>query len=108
MTSEPQSNFQLVINALTDYANLTGVDLSNNPFAENLRQYNTPDAILDLLQDREKDFKEYRDGNRSLIKSITPAVRVLHAFSSLLGEAVSLVSHIFHDPVTLAFIMPIL
>lgn len=107
MTSEPHSNFQLVINALADYANLTGVDLSNNPFAENLQQYNTPDSILDLLQEREKAFKEYRDGNRSLIKSISPAVRVLHAFSGFLGEAISLVSHIFHEPCRVGIYMPI-
>ena len=107
MTSEPHSNFELIINALADYANLTGVDLSNNPFAENLQRYNTPDAILDLLQEREKAFKEYRDGNRSLIKSISPAVRVLHAFSNFLGEAINLVSHIFHEPCCVGINMPI-
>jgi hypothetical protein len=96
MTSEPQSNFQLVVNALADYANLTGVDLSNNPFVEKLQRCNTPDAILCLLQERENAFKEYREGSRSLIKSISPAVRVLHAFSGVLGEAVGLVSYILH------------
>ena len=108
MTSEPHSNFQLVTNALADYTNLTGVDISKNPFAENLQQYNTPDAILDLLQEREKAFKEYRDSNRSLIKSITPAVRILHAFSGFLGEAISLVSHIFHELCRVGIYMPIM
>ena len=107
MTSEPHYNSQLVIDALGDYANLTGVDLSKNPFAENLQRYNTPDAILELLQEREKAFKEYRDGNRRLINSISPAVRVLHAFSDFLGEAISLVSHIFHKPFRVAISMPI-
>ena len=97
MTSKPP-NSQLVVDALCDYANLTGVDLSNNPFVENLQRCNTPDSILELLQEREKAFKEYRDGNRTLINSISPAVRVLHAFSDFLGEAISLVSHIFHEP----------
>ena len=96
MTSEPDSNSRLVIDALWNYANLTGVDLSKNPFAQNLQACNTPDDILELLQEREKAFKEYRDGNRRLIESISPAVRVLHAFSDFLGEAISLVSHIFH------------
>jgi len=108
MTSEPHSNFELIINALADYANLTGVDLSNNPFAEDIQRYNTPDAILDLLQEREKAFKEYRDGNRSLIKSISPAVRVLHAFSGFLGEGINLVSHIFHEACCVGIYMPIL
>jgi hypothetical protein len=87
------SNLQLVINALGDYANLTGIDLSKNPFAEKLRLSNSPDSILELLRERENAFKEYRDGNRRLISSLSPAVQVLHAFSGILNEAVDLVSH---------------
>ena len=104
MTSGPHSNSQLIIDALGDYANLTGVDLSNNPFAEKLQRWNTPDSILKLLQEREKAFKEYRDGNRSLINSINPAICVLHAFSNFLGEAASLVSYIFTSPLALKFL----
>ena len=92
LAGTPHSNFQLIIDALVDYANLTGIDLSQNPFAEKLTQCNTPDAILGLLQERESAFNEYRDGNRGLISCLSPAVRVLHAFVGLLGEAVSLVS----------------
>jgi len=103
MTSEPHSNSQLIIDALADYANLTGVDLSKNPLAEKLQQCNTPDDILQLLQEREKAFKEYRDGSRSLINSINPAICVLHAFSNFLGEAISLVSCIFTSLVALEF-----
>jgi|SRR6267142_7079 len=91
-TTTSHSNFQLIIDALADYANQTGIDLSQNPFVEKLRESNTPDAILELLQEREKSFKEYRDGNRRLISCLSPAVRVLRAFSGTLGEAVGLVS----------------
>jgi fungal STAND N-terminal Goodbye domain len=90
------SNFQLIIDALADYAKITGVDLSTNPFAATLEQSNSPDAILQLLQGREKAFKEYRDGNPRLINCLSPAVKVLQAFSGILGEAVSLVSHTCH------------
>jgi hypothetical protein len=86
----PQSNFQLIIDALANYANQTGIDLSNNPFADKLQLSNSPDAIIELLYDREKAFKEYRDGNRKLISCLKPAVQVLHAFSGVLGESVSL------------------
>jgi hypothetical protein len=82
----------LIIDALADYATQTGINLSQNPFVEKLQESNTPDAILELLREREKSFKEYRDGNRRLINCLSPAVRVLHAFSCTLGEAVSLVS----------------
>ena len=87
-TSSP-SNFQLVINALADYANLTGIDLTKNTFAEKIDFSNSPEAILELLQEREKAFKEYREMNRGLINCLSPAVKVLHSFSRILGEAVS-------------------
>ena len=90
------SNIQLIIDALADYAKITGIDLSKNPFAAMLEQSNSPEAILQLLQGREKAFKEYRDGNRRLISCLSPAVKVLQAFSGILGEAVSLVSHTCH------------
>jgi hypothetical protein len=91
------SNFQLIIDAaFADYAKITGIDLSNNPFAAALEQSNSPEAILRLLQGREETFKEYRDGNRRLISCLSPAVKVLQAFSGILGEAISLVSHTSH------------
>ena len=95
-TSNQASNFRLIIDALADYAKITGIDLAENPFAARLRQSNSHEAILQLLQEREKAFKEYRDGNRKLINCLSPAVKVLQAFSGILGEAISLVSHLFH------------
>jgi hypothetical protein len=95
-TSQPASsisNIRLITDALDDYTKITGVDLSKNPFATTLRQSNSPEAILQLIQEREKAFKEYRDGNRRLIRCLSPAVNVIQAFSGILGEAVSLVSH---------------
>jgi hypothetical protein len=82
----------LIIDALARYAELTGIDLSKSPFAERLEHSNSPEAILELLGEREKAFKEYRNRNRRLMSCISPAVNVLHAFSGILGEAVSLVS----------------
>ena len=100
-TAQATSNFQSIINAaLADYAKQTGIDLTRNPFAEKIELSNSPEAILDLLQEREKAFKEYREGNRRLISRISPAVKVLHAFSGILSEAVTLVS-IINNPVDL-------
>ena len=76
---------------------ITGVDLSKNPFA---KQSNFPEAILELLLERKKEFKEYRDNNRRLINRLTPTVKVIQAFSGILGEAVTLVSNKY-DLVTL-------
>ena len=88
------SNIQSIIdNALADYAKITGIDLSDTAFAATIEQSNSPEAILELLQGREKDFKEYRDGDRRLIGCLGPAVKVLQAFSGLIGDVASLVSH---------------
>ena len=90
------SNIQSVVDALADYAKTTGLDLSKNQFAIALEQSTSPEAILQLLQGREKAFKEYRDGDRRLISCLTPAVNILQAFSGILGEAVNLVSRTFY------------
>jgi hypothetical protein len=92
-SSTSTSNIQLITDALVDYAKLTGIDFSKNPFAAAIEQANSPGAILELLQERETAFKDYREENRRLINCLSPAVNVIQAFSGVLGEAVSLVSH---------------
>jgi hypothetical protein len=91
-TTVSPSNLQLIIDALGDYARRMGIDFAQNPFAEELQRTNTPNGILNLLQEREKAFMQYRNRNRTLINCFSPAVRVLHIFSGKLGDAVSLVS----------------
>jgi hypothetical protein len=86
------SNLRLIIDALGDYADQMGIDFSKNPFAAELQRCNTPDAILELLRERENAFIKFRERNRTLINCFSPAVQVLHAFSATFGEAVSLVS----------------
>ena len=92
MTHTLQSNYQVILDALASYADQTGVVLSTNPFADKLQHSDSPEAILELLHEREKAFKEYREGNRKIITWITPAVQVLHSFGGTLGESLSLVS----------------
>ena len=111
LSATTPSNFQLLVNALGDYLDQTGIDLSQNPLAEKIQLSNTPNAILEILEEREKAFKEYRDSNRRLISCLSPAVRVLHAFSATLGEAIGLVSVISLVPLYLfnpALAVPIL
>jgi uncharacterized protein YqgV (UPF0045/DUF77 family) len=90
------TSVQLIIDALADYVKTTGIDLASNPFATVLEQSSSPQGILQLLQERENAFKEYRDGNRRLISCLSPAVKILQAFSGILGETASLVSHTCH------------
>ena len=86
------SNIQLITDALVTYAKITGIDLSKNPFAAAIERAKSPRDILELLQERERAFKDYREGNRRLISCLSPAVNVIQAFSGVLCEAVSLVS----------------
>jgi len=101
MSTSSTSNIHSIIDAaLADYTRLTGTDLSKTPFATALEQSNSPEAVLQLLHEREKAFKEYREDDRKLINCLSPAVKILHAFSDIVGEAVSQVGHTCH-PVTL-------
>jgi hypothetical protein len=77
---------------LIDYSKQTGIDLSKYPIADVFEQSNSPEAILQLFQQRERAFKEYREGNPRLINCLSPAVNVLQAFSGILGGVASLVS----------------
>ena len=92
-TSNTQS---LIADALVEYTKITGIDLSTNPFTTALEQSSSPEDILQLLQGRENAFREYRDGNRTLMSSLKPAVRVLQGLSGILGEGgmVSDTSHL--------------
>jgi hypothetical protein len=88
LTSSPSTIHLIIDAALADYTKLTGTDLSKTPFAIALEQSNSLDAVLRLLHEREKAFKEYRDDDRKLINCLSPAVKVLQAFSDIVGEAV--------------------
>jgi hypothetical protein len=92
-TTTPPSNLCLIIDAaLDEYTNQTGIDLTQIPFAQKIQQSDSPDHVIRLFQEREDEFKEFRDRNRKLINLLKPAVQVLHALSGTLGEAISLVS----------------
>ena len=52
---------QSVLNAALDsYAKQTGIDLSRHPSADKLQSRATSEHVLQLLQDRETAFKDYR------------------------------------------------
>ena len=85
-------NLQLIRDALDDYAKQMKIDLKGNPFAEELKDCNSPDAILQLLEKNRDDFKDYREKDRKFIDCLNPVVKFVHAFSDVLGEAASLVS----------------
>jgi hypothetical protein len=99
-TSSHSTIRSTIIDALADYTKVTGIDLSNNPIVAPIEHSNYPDAILELLQEREKAFEEYCDGDQRLTSCLRPAVEVIHSFSCIISLAVSLVSCAYHpgDP----------
>jgi len=92
-TPDPPSNVQSILDAaLSDYSKQTGVDLATHPSAQTLQNCKSADAALDFLEEKAKQFQEYRDGNRKLINCLNPVVQVLHLVSGILGEPATMVS----------------
>jgi hypothetical protein len=82
----PAASFQAILDkALADYCEQIGVELDKHPFIDELRG---SDNVLKLLEDKANAFKAYRDGNRKLIKWLSPVVQVVHTLSGVLGQAV--------------------
>ena len=86
------SNLKLIHDALDTYIEQMKIDLQDNPFVEEVKACNSPEAILQLLEKNRDEFKEYREKNRKSINCLSPVVKFVHAFSNVLGEAASLVS----------------
>ena len=92
----PSANLQPIFDAALDsYARQTGINLINHPSAEKLQSCHSPDDFLQILSERESAFKDYRDKYRNLIDHLRPVVKIVHAFSAVLGEAAGLVSSDF-------------
>ena len=86
----PAASFQAILDrALADYREQIDVELDKHPFADELRDHDSPDDVLKLLEDKANIFKAYRDGNRKLINWLSPVVHVIHTLSGVLGQAVS-------------------
>jgi len=86
------SHFQSILDALDKYAEQTGTNLKENPFANKIKGCESPNAVLLLLQENLKAFKDYRDQNRKFIDCLSPVIQFVHAFSGILGETAGLVS----------------
>jgi len=86
----PSTSLQPILDAaLADYAKQTGVDPAKHPFSDQLHTCHSSNDVLKLIEDKLNEFKDYREGNRKLINCLQPVVKVVHAFSDVLGEVVS-------------------
>jgi hypothetical protein len=86
-TTTSSLHFRSILDAALDnYTRLTGIDLTTHPSVHRLQNCHSLDAVLQLLQEREMSFRDYRDGHRRLINWLLPVVEIVHAFSGTLGE----------------------
>jgi hypothetical protein len=97
-TSTSHSNFETIFNAaLETYRRKTKKDLASDPLFTSLQSCDSPEAILTVFREQIPAFdRSQQDGDDGLIKWVTPAVTVLHAFSaSSLGKRVEIVIEMF-------------
>ena len=92
ITASSSSSFHSIINsALKAYEKRTKKNLLSHPLAEQLQTCNSPDAILLVLQQQVQDINQSQSGDETLTKWLDPTVKVLYAFTGVLGEGVGLV-----------------
>jgi hypothetical protein len=86
------SNFQLiVIRALKTYNMRTKEDLFAHPLAAQLRDCDSPGAILVVLQEQVQVHNKSRRGHERVSHFLEPTVNLLHTFSLALEEGVGFV-----------------
>jgi hypothetical protein len=93
MSSSPSSsNFQIIFdNALRAYQTRIKKDLLTHPLAAQLEDCRSPGSILDVLQQQVEELNRSQRRNERWTRWLDPTVKVLHAFSGMLGEHVTLV-----------------
>ncbi|KAH9958153.1 hypothetical protein BC827DRAFT_619033 [Russula dissimulans] len=88
---ESSSNYQLIFdNALETYKKKTGKDPRSDPLLVRLESCNSPDAVIDILQEQIPTLSQSE--SRRFTKWMIPTVNVLYTFSSTIGSAISLES----------------
>jgi hypothetical protein len=78
--------------ASKEYKRTTGQDLQTHPLATELDLFDSPDAVLEILQKQADTLDETGKCNQTLMKWLNPTVHLLSMFSATLGEGVALVS----------------
>ena len=82
---------QILDAALSEYKKKTGNDLENHWVAKELQNCDSAEAVLDIVQHQAEAFYKFREGDKRLMKWISPSVHVLYMISATLGEGVGIV-----------------
>jgi hypothetical protein len=82
-TTSTQSKFETILHdALTKYANVTGYDLRDPELASEIDRHDPLDKIVEIFQEKAKEFDDFRNDDPKLISRLEPVVRHLHKFFS--------------------------
>jgi hypothetical protein len=94
LSSSSTPNFQPIFEqALEEYKNKTGNDLTAHPLAAEINGCGSPNAILTVLEGKANELEHSRSSDERLTKSLISTVTALHVLSITLGEGVGLVSY---------------
>jgi hypothetical protein len=87
------SSFRSIFDAaLKAYEKKTETELLTHPLAAQLQSCESPTAILSVLQGLSQQIDRRRSSDQKLTNWLNPTVKVLYAFSAIVGDAVGLVS----------------
>jgi hypothetical protein len=92
LSSSSTPNFQPIFEqALEEYKNKTGNDLTAHPLAAEINGCGSPNAILTVLEGKANELEHSRSSDERLTKSLISTVTALHVLSITLGEGVGLI-----------------
>jgi len=95
--SRSNDNFTAIFQAaLSEYETVTGKSLDTHPFAKQLDNCDSPQAILSVFRTRAQSFSKSRKSDDKLMEWLDPVVYILFTFSATLGEGIGLVGHLIH------------
>lgn len=77
--------------ALVEFTNQTGKDLATHPLTSKLENCKSADDILLVLREQAKAFREFREGNKKLMKILEPIVNVVCSLSLAFADGIGLV-----------------
>jgi len=95
--SRSNDNFTAIFQAaLSEYETVTGKPLDTHPFAKQLDNCDSPQAVSSLFRTQAQTFSKSRKSDDKLMEWLDPIVHILFTFSATLGEGIGLVRYLIH------------
>jgi len=86
-TATSHSNYRFIFDSAIDaYKKKTGKDLTSDPLLRRLETCDSPNDILDILQEHIPGFDQPHSSSDGLKAWLNPTVNVLYTFSTSIGN----------------------